>query len=157
LDEFGTNVWAQLDELDTGVRGTRLRRPPGATLAHSVWELEPGAKPIDYHFHHGSEETIIVLRGRPTLRTPDGERELDEGEVVHFACGPEGAHSVANRSDEPVRYVMAAAHPTPEVVEYPDKGTFVVMARTESQAGGPLLSFHRLADAVARDGEDATR
>ncbi len=84
-----------------------------------------------------------------------GERELDEGEVVHFPRGPEGAHSVANRSDAPVRYVMAAAHPTPEVVEYPDRGTFAVMARTDTQAGGPLFSFHRFADAVDRDADDA--
>lgn len=151
MEEFGTNIWGELDELDEGVRGTRLRRPPGATLAHSVWELAPGAPPIDYHFHHGSEETVLVLRGRPTLRTPEGERELEEGEVVHFPRGPDGAHSIANRSDEPVRYVMAAAHPTPEVVEYPDKGTFAVMARTETAAGGPLFSFHRFADAVERD------
>lgn len=154
MEEFGTNVWADLDELDAGVRGKRLRRPQGATLAHSVWELEPGAPPIDYHFHHGSEETLIVLRGRPTLRTPDGERDLEEGEVVHFVRGPHGAHSIANRSDAAVRYVMAAAHPTPEVVEYPDKGTFAVMARTDTSAGGPLFSFHRFADAVDRDADD---
>jgi uncharacterized cupin superfamily protein len=151
MEEFGTNIWAELDELGDGVRGKRLQRPRGATLAHSVWELDPGAGPGDYHFHHGSEETLIVLRGRPTLRTPEGERELEEGEVVHFARGPDGAHSVANRSGETVRFVMAAAHPTPEVIEYPDRGTFVVMARTASQAGGPLFSFHRLADAVDRD------
>jgi uncharacterized cupin superfamily protein len=151
MDDFGTNVWGELDELGPGVRGARLRRPQGATLAHSVWEMDPGAEPIDYHFHHGSEETVIVLRGRPTLRTPEGERQLEEGDVVHFPRGPEGAHSIANRSDAPVRYVMAAAHPTPEVIEYPDKGTFVVMARTETSAGGPLYSFHRFADGVDRD------
>ena len=155
MDEFGTNIWAELEEIGEGTRGPRLERPQGATLAHSVWELEPGAPPIDYHVHHGSEETLIVLRGRPTLRTPAGERELAEGDVVHFARGPEGAHSVANRSDAPVRYLMAAAHPTPEVIEYPDKGTFVVMARTGSQAGAPLFSFHRFADAVDRDADDA--
>ncbi len=155
MDEFGTNIWAELDEIEDGIRGTRLRRPRGATLAHSVWELDPGARPIDYHFHHGSEETVIVLRGRPTLRTPEGERELEEGEVVHFARGPEGAHSIANRSEAPVRYVMAAAHPTPEVIEYPDKGTLAVMARTDTSAGGPLMSFHRFADAFDRDADDA--
>ena len=153
-EDFGSNIWADLDEIDEGVRGKRLQRPPGATLAHSVWELDPGASPIDYHFHHGSEETLIVLRGTPTLRTPQGERELEEGEVVHFARGPEGAHSIVNRSDAPVRYVMAAAHGTPEVVEYVDKGTFAVMARTETHAGGPLFSFHRFSDAVDRDADD---
>jgi uncharacterized cupin superfamily protein len=127
-----------------------MYRPPGATLAVALWELDPGEK-VEYHFHHGNEETIIVLRGRPTLRTPEGERELDEGEVVHFPRGAEGAHGVSNCSEKPVRYLMAAAHGSPEVIGYPDKGTLVVMARTESQRGGQLISEHRLDDAVEQD------
>jgi uncharacterized cupin superfamily protein len=58
---------------------------------------------------------------------------------------------MSNRSGQPVRYLMAAAHGTPEVIEYPDKGTPVVMARTESQRGGQLISEHRLDDAVEQD------
>jgi hypothetical protein len=46
---------------------------------------------------------------------------------------------------------MAAAHGSPEVIEYPDKGTLVVMARTESQRGGQLVSEHRLDHAVEQD------
>jgi uncharacterized cupin superfamily protein len=155
MSDFGTNIWDELNDLGDGVSGKRLARPAGATLAHAVWELAPGSKPIDYHFHHGSEETIVVLRGRATLRTPEGERELAEGDVVHFARGPEGAHAVGNGGDEPVRYLMAAAHPTPEVVEYPDRGTLAVMARTETAAGGPLFSIHRLGDAVDPDADDS--
>ena len=75
-----------------------------------------------YHAHHGSEELLIVLRGRPTLRTPDGERVLDEGDVVHFPAGPDGAHGIRNDTDETVRYVVAGTRVSPEVVEYPDLG-----------------------------------
>ena len=38
-----------------------------------------------------------MLRGRPTLRTGDGSRELAEGEAVHFPRGPDGAHGVRER------------------------------------------------------------
>jgi uncharacterized cupin superfamily protein len=31
-----------------------------------------------------AEELVVVLDGRPSLRTPDGWRELHEGEVVPF-------------------------------------------------------------------------
>jgi len=55
----------------------------GALLGASLYELEPGNFVV-FHVHHGSEELLIVLRGRPTLRTPAGERQLGEGEVVHF-------------------------------------------------------------------------
>ena len=63
---------------------------------------------------------MIVFRGRPTLRTPEGERQLDEGDVVHFTTGPAGAHGIRNETDAPVRYVMAGIRVSPEVVEYPD-------------------------------------
>ena len=91
----------------------------GHRLGASLYELDPGDFVV-YHAHHGSEELLIVLRGRPTLRTLDGERQLDEGDVVHFATGPAGAHGLRNETDAPVRYVMAGIRVSPEVVEYPD-------------------------------------
>ncbi len=80
----------------------------------------------------------MVLRGRPTLREPAGERALEEGDVVHFAVGPEGAHQLLNRTAEPVRYLMVSNRPSPEAVEYPDTRQISVMAFTESQLGRPL-------------------
>ncbi|HKT45656.1 MAG TPA: cupin domain-containing protein [Gaiellaceae bacterium] len=91
----------------------------GHLLGATLYELDPGDFVV-YHAHHGSEELLIVLRGRVTLRTPAGERELDEGEVVHFGTGPESAHGLRNDTDAPVRYVMAGIRVSPEVVEYPD-------------------------------------
>ena len=148
--EYGTNVWMELEQTEDGIRGQRMYRPPGATLAVALWELDPGAQ-NEYHFHHGNEETIIVLRGRVVLRTPEGERELEEGAVVHFPRGPEGAHATINRSDAPVRYLMVAAHGSPEVIEYPDSGRFIAMARTESHRGGPLITQHSFDDAIEED------
>jgi uncharacterized cupin superfamily protein len=91
----------------------------GPLLGASLYELQRGNFMV-YHAHHGSEELLIVLRGRPTLRTPAGERQLDEGDVVHFAAGPEGAHGIRNDTDETVRYVVAGIRVSPEIVEYPD-------------------------------------
>ena len=81
---------------------------------------------------------MIVLRGSPTLRTPDGTRVLEEGDVVHFPTGPAGAHGIRNDTDEPVRYVMVSDHPSPEVAEYPDLGQITAQARTGSQTGERL-------------------
>jgi uncharacterized cupin superfamily protein len=139
VNEYGDNVWAELEESGEGVRGKRLRRTDGYPLAAAVWELAPGSDGVDYHFHHGTEELLIVLRGRPTLRTADGERQLEEGEVVHFPPGPQGAHTVVNRTDADVRYVMVGAHASPDIIEYPDKGTFVAGAKTLSQHGEPFF------------------
>src|SRR6266545_2291523 len=96
--------------------------PAGHNLGMSLYELPPGQTQVAYHFHHGNEEVLLVLSGTPTLRTPDGERELAAGDVVFFPLGPDGAHQVVNRSGEPARYVIAANHVSPEVVEHVDSG-----------------------------------
>lgn len=101
-----------------------------------------------YHFHHGAEELPVVLRGRPTLREPAGERVLEEGEVVHSPVGPPGAHQLLNQADEPVRYLMVSNRPSPEAVEYPDTRQISVMAFTESQLGRPLWDMRTLEDAT---------
>lgn len=138
-EEYGDNVWDDLPELGEGIRGRRLVREDGRPLAGAVWELPPGSRGVPYHFHHGTEEYLIVLRGTATLRTPDGERELPEGSVVHFSPGPEGAHTVMNPGEARVRYLMVGAHTSPDLVEYPDEGTFAAMAKSHSQHGTPFL------------------
>ena len=91
-------------------------------IGGSLYEVPPGKKLWPYHTHHGNEEWAIVVRGRPTLRTPEGERELAEGDVACFPRGKAGAHQVINRSDEPVRVLMLSTLLKPDIVEYLDSG-----------------------------------
>jgi uncharacterized cupin superfamily protein len=123
-----------------GARSKRLVGP-GEQLGATVYELGP-ANFVVYHFHHGSEELLIVLRGRPTLKTSEGERQLAEGEVVHFPTGPDGAHGLRNDTDEPVRYVVVGIRVTPEVVEYPELNQITAQGRTSSQTGERLWLVH---------------
>ena len=46
--------------------------PRGHDLGMSLYELPSGQTQVAYHFHHGNEEALLVLRGRPTVRTPNG-------------------------------------------------------------------------------------
>jgi uncharacterized cupin superfamily protein len=124
------------DWSDGGGRSKRLV-PRGPILGASLYELERGNFMI-FHFHHGSEELLLVLRGRPTLRTHDGERQLDEGEVVHFPPGPDGAHEIRNDAAELVRYVVAGTRVSPEVVEYPD------LKQLTAQSAQGLFVIHDL-------------
>jgi hypothetical protein len=39
----------------------------------------------------------LVVRGQPTLRTPEGEHDLTEGDVFAFLRGDAGLHQVTNR------------------------------------------------------------
>jgi uncharacterized cupin superfamily protein len=86
-----------------------------------------------------------MLRGRVTLRTPEGERELEEGQVVHFPAGPDGAHAMRNDTDAPGRFVMVSTRSSPEVVEYPDLKQITAQGRTLSQTGEPLWLIHDVA------------
>jgi uncharacterized cupin superfamily protein len=86
----------------------------------SLYELPPGESTWPYHYELGCEEWLIVLTGRPTLRTPAGERELEPGETVVFPEGAEGAHGLANRSDETVRVLLLSNKSPLAVVHYPD-------------------------------------
>jgi uncharacterized cupin superfamily protein len=143
----GANIWSHdWDSAGTesweASRSTRF--PRGDRIGATLYEIDPGETGGEYHFHHGAEELLVVLRGRPTLRTPDGERVLDEGEVVHFAVGPDGTHQVINHTDEAVRYLMVSNRPSPEAVEYPDTRQLSVMAFTESQLGGRLWDMRTL-------------
>ena len=136
-----SDAWDELDDWSGGGAKSLRLVDRGPELGASVYELGPGNSTV-YHFHHGSEELLIVLRGRPTLRTPDGERVLAEGEVVHFRTGPHGAHGLRNDTADAVRVVVAGIRVSPEVVEYPDLQQVTAQARTASQTGERLWLVH---------------
>ena len=102
-------------------RATSFGPAIGASLVGaSVYELPPGEKSFPYHYEWGNEEWLLVVSGRPTLRTPEGDHELDAGDVVCFAEGPDGAHQVQNGTEEPVRIVFFSTKRFPAVAVYPD-------------------------------------
>ena len=93
----------------------------GATmLGGTIYELAQGQSICPYHYEYGNEEWLLVLAGRPELRHPEGEDHLDPGDVVCFAAGPEGAHKVTNRQEEPVRLLFLSTKIEPSVAVYPD-------------------------------------
>jgi len=119
-------------------------------IGGGLYELEPGDRLWPYHTHHANEEWVLVVRGRPTLRTPEGEQVLEEGDVVAFPRGDEGLHQIKNQTDAPVRVLMLSTKIKPDLVHYADSGKFgarsvqgelVMLSRP-----GPMLDYW--------DGED---
>lgn len=96
------------------------KRIGGSMLGGSLYELLPEQSICPYHYEYGNEEWLIVLAGRPTLRTPEGSKKLDAGDVVCFPPGPGGAHKLTNRTNEPVRVLMLSTMHEPSVAVYPD-------------------------------------
>jgi uncharacterized cupin superfamily protein len=89
-------------------------------LGLSIYELPPGQSICPYHYENAEEEWLIVLVGRPTLRTPDGEQQLGPWDVAFFPVGEEGAHKVTNRSNEIARVAIWSNRVDPSTSIYPD-------------------------------------
>jgi uncharacterized cupin superfamily protein len=83
----------------------------------TVYELDPGKRNLPSHAHFGIEEVIVVLRGTPTLRSPESERELAEGEAVACPPGRDGAHQLINRGDGVARFLVISSKALADLIE----------------------------------------
>src|SRR4051795_8799525 len=68
-------------------------------LGCSLFELPPGEAAYPYHFHYADEEIVIVVRGRPTLRSPGGTRSSTRGR----RCALRSARRARTRSSTTAR------------------------------------------------------
>lgn len=117
-------------------RRARLSRQAGSErLGLSLWEVPAGETAYPYHWHLGEEELLVVLQGRPSLRTPQGWRDLTQGEVVAFPRGEHGAHQIANRTQESVRFLAFSTNGEPDIVLYPDSGKISAAERRPDGGG----------------------
>jgi uncharacterized cupin superfamily protein len=124
-------------------------------LGASVYELPPGQASFPYHWHAANEEMLIVLSGRPSLRSPSGWRELTEGEVIAFRAGAEGAHQIVNRGQDQATFFVLSTMIAPEITEYPDTGKLGALERAPGSPGSGGQRFFKPGDAVDYwDGED---
>jgi uncharacterized cupin superfamily protein len=146
VSDDATNVWDEVPDWG-GVGARRLVRSDSNALGASVWELQPRASQFVYHYHHGSEELLVVLRGTPTVRRHNGDRELAEGDVLPFARGPEGGHQIRNDGVSVARVLIVSAHADPDVAVYPETGKVATIVHGKH-------TFHRSADAVEHAGPE---
>jgi uncharacterized cupin superfamily protein len=125
----------------------RLGRQAGCErLGLSLFEVPPGEAAYPFHYHLTEEELVVVLSGRPSLRTAEGWRELDEGEVIAFRRGEDGAHQIVNRGEETVRFLAFSTGGEPDVVVQPDSGKLGAFERRPD--GGGLRIWFKQDDAV---------
>ena len=136
-------------------RRARLGRQAGSRdLGASLFEVPPGAATFPLHIHHANEEMLIVVSGRPSVRTPDDERELEPGEVVAFLSGRRGAHQILNRGDEPARVLMVSTNIYPEVVEHPDSNKVLAITGRPDETAAMFLAFRKDSAVSVTHGEE---
>lgn len=115
----------------------------GELLGATLYESPPGEKLWPYHWESGCEEFLVVVAGRPTLRTPEGERPLERAEVVHFPEGEEGTHQLRNDTAEPFRVLIASTKAPLNVCGYPDSNKLLIdrPGRRQILRDGPELDY----------------
>jgi uncharacterized cupin superfamily protein len=111
-----------------------LREAGGRALNVRLYEARPGQALCPYHYEY-EEEWLLVTDGAPTLRDPDGEHPLKAGDLVCFTPGPDGAHQVINRTDQPVRALMWSSAREPVIAVYPDSDKIGLFAPGKEDSG----------------------
>jgi uncharacterized cupin superfamily protein len=93
----------------------------------------------------------MAISGRPSVRTPEGVRELAPFELVFFPKGPDGAHQIRNDSEAEARVIMWSTIVNPSATAYPDSDKVAVWTGVE----GENLMARRSAAVDYYDGETA--
>jgi uncharacterized cupin superfamily protein len=147
LIDDAKNIWDDVPDWG-GVGARRLVRPGTGRLGASIWEFQPGAEEYVYHFHHGSDEMLVVLRGTPQVRTKEGNLTLKEGDVLPLSRGPAGGRSISNPNETVARVLIFSSNADPDVAEYPETGKIGVLI------GGEGWQFFRVSDAAEHAAHD---
>src|SRR6476659_9521270 len=98
------------------------RRAPGCRPDRAA----AGQSTFPYHYELGNDELLVVVSGTPTLRAPDGGRELQPGDCILFPSGPDGAHKLTNRSDDVVRVLLVSNFALPRAAVRVDSGKMML-------------------------------
>jgi uncharacterized cupin superfamily protein len=126
---FGATPWDMEMERFKLRRRTVGKHAGAEALGASVYELDPGSPGFGLHAHYGMEELFVVLEGRPTLRTGDGEEQLAPGDVVSCLSGLRGLHTFKNDTDEPARILAISNSAVPAMAIYPEWGKVGIATR----------------------------
>ena len=130
MRRFNVNAPVEYDPEPDGYRAGYAKLHPeigGHTLLGGLFELPPGQSGRPYHYE-SADEWLLVLEGRVRVRHPDGEDELEQGDLVCFPAGPKGAHKLTNRADANARVLLISTRTSPAVAVYPDSDKIGVVA-----------------------------
>jgi quercetin dioxygenase-like cupin family protein len=95
-----------------GAQGAKIRLligpDEGATNFHMrQFEIAPGG--CTPHHQHDYEHEIVVLAGRGTARTPEGDRPFQAGDVIFVPPGE--LHQFVNSGGEPCQFICLIPAP----------------------------------------------
>jgi uncharacterized cupin superfamily protein len=101
----------------------------------TFYALPPKQTNYPYHYHTGMEEAFYIISGTAILKSPEGESEVKEGDVIVMPANKNGAHQLYNPSEtETVHYLDIDTASAPEVVFFPETGKFRIFTPEHSES-----------------------
>lgn len=101
-------------------------------LNFDLRKLNPHQYNAPYHFHRYAEEMFLILSGTATLRTSSGLEVVNDGDILFFEAGENGAHQLYNHSDAPCTYLDMRSYIGHDVCEYPDSDKIILVPNGET-------------------------
>jgi len=129
-----TGAAAQRYDARMGLIGARI----GARqLGYNITAISPGKRAFPFHSHLANEEMFFVLAGTGEIRIGERIHPIAPGDVIACPAGAkETAHQIVNTGTEELRYLAVSTRISPEITEYPDTGSFGVLAERPPGADG---------------------
>lgn len=118
---------------------------------HLVFDLRlltSGQYSFPYHFHRNAEELIMILSGSLTMRSPEGFKILNQGDIVFFEIGETGAHQFFNHDSVDCTYLDIKTVAGLDVCEYPDSGKINISPFNEIFAKDSQVDYFHGEDKV---------
>lgn len=100
-------------------------------LVFDMRSLPPGSYSFPYHFHRNAEELMMIVSGTLTLRTPEGLRVINEGDILYFGVGEHEAHQFYNHGEIPCVYLDLRTLSGIDISDYPDTGKVNILPFNE--------------------------
>lgn len=82
--------------------------------------LMAGSQSTQRHWHEQEDEFLYVLEGAVTVVEDDGEHILTPGMAACWPRGVPNAHTLRNRTDSPVFYLVVGTRLPDDTCHYPD-------------------------------------
>ena len=85
------------------------------------YDIPPQKSNYPYHYHGANIEVFYITSGHGELRTEDGIRTINPGDMIICPPGKGSEHKLTNTSDsEVLSYIEFDTVNHPEVIKYPD-------------------------------------
>jgi uncharacterized cupin superfamily protein len=122
----------------------RLFKIAGSThFVFDIRQLDPGLYSFPYHFHRAAEELIMILSGSFTLRTKDGFKIINKGELLFFEIGETGAHQFYNHDTVPCIYLDIRTTIGIDISEHLDSGKVYIIKSDETYEKASRVNYNK--------------